>query len=253
MERKYKSNCFSQAGTYHGSDEKNNQDAMVSDSNERFAVIVLADGVSSCKKGGEGAKITVETVKELFLKHAERLFLMEDVSIKQVISSKIKDELKTQAEKDGIDYEEYASTLCAILVDKKQNKAMFTSIGDSLILGVKNQEVYIVTPPADSRNGIPTTVMTDLSYYKVGKLQPEKGELAVDSFIACSDGAWKELYRRGRLRPEVKEMIVKRDYKGVTEFLKDRHTADDCTFITLDSERVPEKGVHVEEIEDEER
>ena len=182
MEKKFKTSGFTQVGTNHGSDERNNQDATASGSNERFEVIVLADGVSSCKKGGEGARITAETIKNYFLEMGESLMDMQDEERGTTISSTIKNKLREQAAQDGINMDEYASTL-----------------------------------------------------------EPRDGELVAESFLACSDGAWKELYHRSRLKSEVKEMILGRDYTGLSEYLKSRNTFDDCTFITLDSEREVEK------------
>lgn len=241
MEKKFKSSGFTQAGTNHGSDERNNQDATASGSNARFEVIVLADGVSSCKKGGEGARITAETIKNWFLDNGERLMDISDEERGSAISSVIASELGKQAQQDGLNIRDYASTLATILIDKKQKRMMYASVGDSLLLGVKDDKVSIVAMPADSRNGIPTTVDSS-KYIKTQVLEPENGELVADSFIACSDGAWRELYRRSRLRTEVKEMILKRDYRGLSEYLKSRNTFDDCTFITLDTERELEKG-----------
>ena len=59
-----KFDSFTKTGKYHLSNEINNQDAYATGSNERFDAIVLADGVSSCKKGGQGAEIAVEVVKK---------------------------------------------------------------------------------------------------------------------------------------------------------------------------------------------
>ena len=244
MEKKYKTNGFSQVGTNHGSDEKNNQDATISGSNERFEVIALADGVSSCKKGGEGARITVECIKNYLLENGENLMNMPDEERNTEISEAIKSELMKQAEQDGLDMKEYASTLATILVDKKLSRIMSVSVGDSLIVGVKGNNVYIVTMPADSRQGIPTTVDTDFKneFFKSNVIEAKDGELVADSFIAYSDGAWKELYHRGKLKSEIKEMILSKNYTGLSEYLKSRNTFDDCTFIALDIEKVIEKG-----------
>ncbi len=241
MGKKFKSSGFTQAGTNHGSDERNNQDATASGSNARFEVIVLADGVSSCKKGGEGARITAETIKNWFLDMGERLMDISDEERKDVISSVMTSALEKQARQDGLDIKEYSSTLATILIDKKLKRTMYASVGDSLLLGIVGDKVSIVAMPADSRNGIPTT--TDQSkFIKTGVLEAKNGELVASSFIACSDGAWKELYRRNKLRSEVKEMILGRDYSDLSEYLKSRNTFDDCTFITLDTEREIEKG-----------
>lgn len=241
MNRKYKSSGFTQVGTNHRSDDKNNQDAIISGKNQRYDVIVLADGVSSCKKGGEGARITVEAVKNYFLKWGERLINMYAPEREISIHQNIQRYLQKQAEEDGVDIGEYASTLEAILVDKVSKKVMYASIGDGLILKTKNNKVAVVSMPTDSRNGTPTTVDSS-KYLETGVLEPVDGELAADSFMLCSDGAWKELYYRTNLRPEISEMILKRDYKGISEYLKGKKTFDDCSFITLDIEKVIEKG-----------
>lgn len=166
----YKTSGFTQVGINHGSDERNNQDATASGSNEKFEVIVLADGVSSCEKGGEGAKITVETIKNYFLETGKSLMDIRG----ETISSIIKNKLNEQAVHDGIDMDEYASTLAAILINKKQKRIMYSSVGDSLILGVRDENVYIISMPADSSYGIPTTIINDNKYFNTGIIEPRE-------------------------------------------------------------------------------
>lgn len=47
---------LSEAGTHHGSADKENQDVVCYGNNKKYAVISLADGVSSCKMARDGAR-----------------------------------------------------------------------------------------------------------------------------------------------------------------------------------------------------
>lgn len=51
---------------------------------------------------------------------------------------------------------------------------MYSSVGDSLILGVRDENVYIISMPADSSYGIPTTIINDNKYFNTGIIEPRE-------------------------------------------------------------------------------
>jgi len=102
--------------------------------------------------------------------------------------------------------------------------------------------------PADSRNGIPTTVDFDAEKNARSMLiESVDGKPICDCFLLASDGAWQQLYYRGRLKPNIREMLINNDFDKFEEIFKGKDTADDCSYIILDSEEELEKDIKSKE------
>ena len=56
----------------------------------------------------------------------------------------------------------------------------------------------------------------------------------IESVVICSDGAWRQMYNKNKLKPEVFDLLVKNEYDGVKEFLIGQNCFDDYSFISLD-------------------
>lgn len=233
-----KFDSFSKIGKYHLRNEINNQDAFSMGSNDRFDSIVLADGVSSCKKSGQGAEITVDVVKKIFLENGEIIIKSDVKESSAAVLSVLSKELEKVAKLDNEDVKEYASTLAAVLIDRKTKNAFAMNLGDSMIIGIKGVDVNIVGMPCDSSMGIPSTI-TNLSNHFTDsiKINSKDGAFRFDTYVLCSDGAWREMFNKGKLHNNVKYMLLKRDFNKLRNYLKERNTDDDCTFIALDIER----------------
>ena len=166
------------------------------------------------------------------------------------VLSVLSNELEKKADQDNEDVKEYASTLAAVLIDRKSKNAFAMNLGDSMIIGVKGMDVNIVGMPCDSTNGIPSTI-TKLSNHFTDSvmINSKDGAYRYDSYILCSDGAWREMFHKGKLRNDVKDMMIKRDFNKLRNYLKEKNTFDDCTFIALDTERENEWDKDTEDFE----
>ena len=223
-------NYLSVAGKHHNYDEKNNQDAIIFKMNTDYCAMVLADGVSTCEEGGTGAKTTCAATAEFLLDHAERIFNMNKQKTADSLVEHIMQHLKENAENENKDVEEYSSTLACVLFDRKENKMLYLSIGDSLIIATQNDKCYVVAMPSDSRNGCcVTTTLNASRMAKVGIVDTEN----LGSIMICSDGAWHLMYRRNTMEQPIKELILNNDYTGLKEILLEKERFDDCSFITI--------------------
>ena len=221
---------FSVAGKHHDYKGENNQDALLYKQNRYYSAMVLADGVSTCAHSKAGATIACEAVADFLLKHGERLFCMNEQSIAESLISQVLYHLSKVAEEQIHDIEEYSSTLACILYDKKKNRMLYLSIGDSLITAAKDDKCYIVTMPSDSRNGCcVTTTLNTAKMAKVGVVDVNK----VSSVMICSDGAWHLMYRRNRMLQTIKDTIIKHEYEKLKEMLLEKERFDDCSFISM--------------------
>lgn len=228
--RKFKSHEYSSAGTNHNGNEQENQDVVLSGHNRNFEVAVVADGVSTCTKGKEGAEIAAKAIESLFLSKGNELMQFDEKQITDVLVQHMLYYLNKQAEADGISVEEYSSTMTAIVVDKLNKKTLTFNLGDGLIMGVQDGKIKVAGMPADTRDGTPTTTTKNVSSIAEAKVH----DGIWDSTILCSNGAWKEMFNKNKLKPEIAKMILDKDFERVIEYLEQQETTDDRTFVALE-------------------
>lgn len=224
---------MNEAGLHHQYDNANNQDFVAFQKNRNYAVIALADGVSTCKKSRAGAKETCEAISEYLLKHGSRFMNMTEHEISECLLSHIFYKINQRAKSDNMNVNDYSSTAACILLDRRYNKVLFFSLGDSLILATKKNCCNVMAMPSDSRDGCYVTTTNGVANVaKVGVVDAE----SIKSIIICSDGAWNLMYHRNRLKEEVKGFLVEQEYTKLKELLMKKDRFDDCSFISMDLE-----------------
>ena len=58
-----------------------------------------------------------------------------------------------------------------------------------------------------------------------------------ESILICSDGAWTQMFEKGKLKPEVMEFLGNSQFDAVKEFLNSQNCFDDYSFIALDLQK----------------
>lgn len=222
---------LSKAGTYHNNDPLQNQDAAVIGKKGRFLVATLADGVSACSEARKGAQITCDAVNDLLLRRSVYFLELESKYTADFMLRHIRYELNKKAAETGIEIEEYSSTVSSVLLNRETKRMMFFSLGDSLILAVEAGRCNILAMPADSSFGCPVTTTENVSEAVCTKVIDAS---PFDSVLICSDGAWRCMYDRNWLKPDVKEMILNSDFGGLSRFLDGQNCDDDYSFISID-------------------
>jgi hypothetical protein len=224
-------NKFSHIGAYHDSIHEENQDVVYSGTNRRFSVISLADGVSSEKEARAGAEIASEAVTNLFLYKGDCFMDFETEKIAEFTASHVLYELNQKAAADSKAVEDYSSTIASVVYDKRKRKLLLLNLGDSMIIAASNGKCFILAMPSDSLNGccVTTTkkaaLMTKVKVMDVGVL---------DSILICSDGAWKNMIIKNRLKPEVASLIACGEYRKFKDYLESQESFDDYSFISMD-------------------
>ena len=169
-----------------------NQDCvMVAEGDER-AVYALADGVSGCAAGGTGARLVCERLCNRLLDPSLPLFDESTERLAKEILGCALEALSEDARVSGIAVDEYASTLCLALVDRKSERVLLFQLGDSLIFVEKGGELCarlgevnegsltVCTTTLDAHLAVSIRLLTPLEY---------------DSITMLSDGAWRPFYR----------------------------------------------------------
>lgn len=222
---------FSEAGTHHMDTDGKNQDAICHGHNKNFFVISLADGVSACKEAKSGAEIASMAITNLLLKKGEHFLEFDDVQIAEFVLSHILFELKQRAKEESKDLEEYSSTVASVLVDKKNNRMLCFNLGDSIIMAAGNGKCRVLSMPTDSSFGCCVTTTIGATTMASVKLFDTS---SIDSIMICSDGAWRQMFDKNKLKPKVFKLLTNSEYDGLRTFLATQNCFDDYSFISLD-------------------
>ena len=226
-------NQFSNPGEHHSYDNAKNQDAISVAKDKRYIAISLADGVSTCKKSKTGATIACDAINKFLKNKASFFFQFNASQIADITLSLILYELKKQATKDNVDIKEYSSTISCVLIDTKLKKAILINLGDGIIIGTSNGVVKVLSMPDDSTLGCcVTTTQNAINSISVNIIDIE----TVDSITICSDGAWKELFVKNRIKPEVTNYFLNHEYEMLKNFLTRQNCFDDYSFVSVELE-----------------
>lgn len=228
----------------HVNDNKLNQDFVMSGENNNLYAAALADGVSSCSQAVTGAVISCRVLIKLFLLKGDFLMSSESESeIKkslELISSHVLYELNNKAAHDCINLEEYSCTLAGVLADIKNDKILYYSTGDSVIIAVPKDgsKCIVLTQPDNNSDGVCVTTTENAAMMSQLNILSARN---LSSIIIFSDGAWHEIFDRNIMKQEVRELLMKHDYNKLKDFLNGHEIFDDYSFIALDLDAIAKK------------
>lgn len=221
---------FSRAGNHHNNDITKCQDVIEVNDSGMYSVLTVADGVSSCKQARAGAEIASKSVTELLSRNAEFFQELDREKMVDIILKHINFELERAAGKNNENVEEYSSTITSVLYNKTSGKMLLINLGDSLILSTKKDNFQIVSSPYNSVSGCPvTTSRKAKEYIKVSILD----SFDSDSLMICTDGAWRAMFEKNKLKSDVKTMVTDMDYDILDEYLCNQNNEDDYSYVAI--------------------
>lgn len=219
---------FAKRGLRHVKNNSDIEDYTCYLESERFLVIALADGVSTCSNSKAGAKVAAEALAKIFFQKAEYFFEFSESRICDYVMSHVLYELNKCVSTNGGRLEDYSSTLAAVLYDRIEEKYIVLNLGDSLILASGFGKTEIIGKPSDSTSGCPcTTTINAKALTNITKLNG-----AFEAVTIMSDGAWRELFDRNELKKETEAMFINGDFDGLQAYLNEKNINDDSSFIT---------------------
>ena len=217
---------FTKAGRLHGCSAERNQDSILSRQTEHDSIIALADGVSECAEARRGAEIASESIVNFLLCPES---YGGDIA-KQALSVVLR-ELECSAAKHQKNVADYSSTFAAVRLGRNTGKLTVLNLGDGLILALRGERCRVLSMPGDSQHGCAcTTTRNAFRLVDVGEVDAAE----VDAVIICSDGAWRLMYERTRIKHQVRSMLLEADYRSLARYLENADGADDCSFIVMD-------------------
>ena len=222
---------LSRMGTHHALTNGENQDVLCHGKSKSMCVISLADGVSTCKEAKRGASIASQAITNLFLKKGNHFLEFDDKQIAEFTVSHILWELNREASDSSQSILDYSSTVASVLVDKRKGKMLCFNLGDSIIIASGNGRCTVLCMPSDSSSGCCVTT-TKRAEKRASVRLCDIGTM--ESVVICSDGAWREMFSKNRLKPEVSKLLLNNEYDELKDFLTSRSCFDDYSFISLD-------------------
>ena len=221
---------FSGTGAFHRDTNGENQDALFHAQNKEYCVISLADGVSTCKRAKTGAEIASRAITNLFFKKGPYFLEAEKKQISEFAVSHILYELKQQAEIDFSSVEDYSSTITSVLVDKVNKRILCFNIGDGIIIASRKGQCRILAMPSDSSRGCCVTTTKNVASMASVDMYDTS---SIESIVICSDGAWKKMFDKNRLKPEIEKVLVNSEFDSLKSFLTEQKCYDDYSFISF--------------------
>lgn len=219
---------FSAAGTYHISNNIENQDALSFWDGGRYCAAVLADGVSSCSRAAEGAGFIANAMTEWLKNNCGSLFLQRPDRIAEAAADEIQARLGEYSRSIMCGAEELSSTLSFVLADRESPRAVCLSLGDGLIISASSRQCRVEIQPDIIIGGCFTT--TTEGFEKVIRCRVIAAE-DIHSIAVCSDGAWKAMYDKTRLREDIRTAFMKNDTEHIFDVLQKSNSFDDLSII----------------------
>lgn len=218
---------FSKTGTFHTERNLENQDFFLHSANDRYEIISLADGVSSCANGGIGAAIACNTVNELFTECGALLFGYTPKKLAHIIAAEVFRRLVCRAEEMNEPVSSFASTLCFACVEIKSGALVTFQLGDSRVYTSCGEEYRCVF----GDKALPGFTVCD----NAGELAEVAvlREFDTNGVLLMSDGAWRELEDKAH---SDRIPACGGAYELKTFFEKTL-CMDDCSFIFMDFEK----------------
>ena len=237
MKKAAQARVFSGTGLRHIHENKGNQDCVAAGRTALYTAAMLADGVSSVRCGGEGARVVCGELRRCMLRYPAFFMECDEKKLPDFILGQALQALRKEAGTESV--REYASTLAGLLVEHRSGRLLYYSLGDSLGLCTKNDNCYVLVKPEDNADGCYVTVSVEAQIHmRIGKVEPEQ----YDTAIFFSDGAWRQIYSGTRLLPQVRDMLLHQDYDALEEFLAGSGAEDDFSFSAIIRKPADGKG-----------
>lgn len=209
-----------------------NQDFVCEGENERAKIILIADGVGSCKKSKIGARLVCEHICKIMLTDVEYIFSLSKENIAKLICTNLQIVLKQEADRHGACIYDYSSTLSFVCHNKITKQTMTFVLGDSLVYQIKSNDISLICRPIiHGMNFVNTTTTHGADReVKIEILEPSEAS----GFLLATDGAWRSFYKDGFIS---NEFINALENEGIAEFFKNRECKDDCSIVIMEIPR----------------
>lgn len=220
---------YQKTGKYHIANRTDNQDAVLEAESVTAKIIVIADGVSSCLNGRQGAEIACKAVSDIMLNETSYIFSSSSEKIAGLLSAYVYKKLSEVARADNQPVESYSSTLSFVCHNKINGKTMTFLLGDSLIYMISDGEPALACKPKllDDCKTFTTTTKNVSEAIEINVCT----HTSKVRYILATDGAWGTFYSCGILSDKFEQAVKE---EKIIDYLEEQQCNDDCSIIMMD-------------------
>ena len=221
---------YCKTGAFHEGSGTACQDAYYTAENASYALVAIADGVSACKHGREGARAVTAAIWDYIESEGENVFLFAPPKLAYLLTEHILYHLELTAWQLQTSLRELASTAAFVCIEKKSGKAVIGSLGDSLAFGsVGGSHAAIFVPKAPT-----LTPHTTVSPDAHKKLQLAYRTLSYgDTILLGTDGFLHALRTLGSESLQFERAVLTFDFSDLDSQLSEFPEPDDCTYAAV--------------------
>ncbi len=219
---------FSKTGAYHVREGGENQDYICSEETDDFLAIMLADGVTECAKGAEGAKLACEAAAQVVRAEGSVFFNYPNGKIAYLLKEQILYWIECNKAEE-CDVSDYASTFAMVFMDKRSGRCAAVNLGDGAVITIDEDGwSYLLRPKRYGGNPCLTTTKG------AGKaIEAAVYNLALgDCIFICSDGFIEQM-----ANGKIVSLLNSYDIKALNGQLMMLDNADDCSYISFKRKR----------------
>lgn len=223
---------FSKRGEYHKINKAKTEDVIRCRENERFSIIALSDGATSCKSSKAGATIVCNELIRFLLKNAEAFFEFSKIKTAYLIIEQILYKLQLAALKANGELSDYSATLSFCCLDKKTDKLLLFNLGDGAVFELNGKESVRIKPllGPERIEKIYTPLITTKAAYKTAKVKIVDAKKN-HSILLCSDGVLKVFNKN---IDDNASLDFGGNYESLKEQIRTSDNFDDCSFVLLE-------------------
>lgn len=224
---------YTKKGAYHRETQEVSGDVVRGVDDGNIAVLAIADGVSACAYGAEGAGLVSALALDLIREQYTRLHFFPEGWACRMVQT-VREQLSLFAQENDASCEEFSSTLMTLLIDRERERFYYCNIGDGLLLTIGDSGCPIVSMPQGDADGCP--VVTTKGVERIIETG-SAGLSGIDNILMCTDGTWRTMYQRNRLCPQVREHLVTGNFDQFERYIEASNPMDDCSFAVVNIRR----------------
>ncbi len=158
------------------------QDAYAAVCSANIRGVAVADGLGSAEHADAGARIAVDTASQMVIADPESPDIKPEERVRQAFCI-AREAVITEAEKQGISPEEFASTL--IVACYSDGNITIGHIGDGIVVGIKDGHSTVLSPPGESEYANETASLMQSDWERQLRISPT---FEIDHAVIATDG-----------------------------------------------------------------
>lgn len=219
---------FSILGAYHMQNQLPNQDRVRYVKTPFVEAVLLADGASSCRFGGEGAQRVLEAAAGLLQTQPGWFFSGAEEELGRLLGLHLRSALKSSLT-GGRLLSEYAATFCMAVRDREDGQLLAVNLGDGLIARFSEEapeDAELLLPPERPRAGQPVliTAADCGAHFRVRRFSASPK----NTLLLASDGFWRLFRARDKI-----DLPALCRASAEPAAVKAREPFDDCTGLRI--------------------